>query len=230
MTRSAYIGSVFSVADRQSLVAALAERLPGDIEQQRRFIDAAGEAIDVHRKLTRPAVAEQSEREEKLRRLAKAASEFAEAVEAVARDKDTPFLLRQWQWVELRDGASETSVPHWEQTEAAAKWAQITARAANRGTENARRRRRPGPQPDRALRSLANDIASAYGAIFGERPSAARNGIFARALPTILSAGGVNAEVGETWLHSVIDGAPLPGAPPKRGPKRTRNVPKKAPI
>jgi hypothetical protein len=228
--RSAYIGRILAPEERSILAAELAGRLPGAVDRQCHFLDAVEEAIDLYPKLSLPAAEERERREVKLTRLASAGHAFAKA--AADLEVDGRSLMAQWQWSVL---GRPSQVPRWGQTADAAKWAEVTANAAERGIADMRRAGRPGPRTNRAVFTLVSDIARSYAAAFCEQPSAARNGIFSEVLTLIWRHCDVRdpdhpsrlIQIGGSRLGTVLGGNWLPGEPLKRGrkPKITRNPP-----
>jgi hypothetical protein len=223
LMRTAWIAPVLEPGQRRELTQHLDRILPGESDQRSLFIDAAEECVDIYRKLGKAASAERAEQEHKLQRLLETATWFANAVSALG--PDTRFLLYQHQWSVLGPRA-EIPDAH-QRTAEAAEWARIIARAADRQLNNIRKRRRPGPKGDAAFGALISDIASAYDQVFGEQPSAAREGTFAKALKKILEACGVRdprgaseaLEIGETRLRSILKNQSFTGRAPKPGKK-----------
>jgi hypothetical protein len=200
MTRSAVIAPFLPSAARNTLEANVKQILPCSSEQLAQFLDTAEEAVDIYRKLRIPANREDREQETELRQVVKTGRAFSRALAALPKG-DASDLIRQAQGVVIGE------IPEIEQSIALPE---ITAQTAERLllAKNA------------PIDALIADVAFAYGAVFGMQPSAARNGIFAKILPDILSAclGDLAPEIGESHLKRVLgDRQYIPGPRPKRG-------------
>ena len=221
-----FAGLMLPASERADLARKVSGILPFDGERQARFLDQAEEAASYYFNASRPAWDGLPAVKQKLDDLARAARKFAAAVAALDVDEDGTDRLA----ISQKYAGSLEDIPDYQRTRDAAAWATLTATAA----ENLMRNRlfspgRPGPAVDGALNTLVTDIAWAYGAIFDERASAAREGLFARALTEILAACGIcepgadgTPAIGESRLRGIINDRFLPGRPPARGPKRRR--------
>jgi hypothetical protein len=176
------------------------------------FLERALEAIDEYRKLELPSLKVGLSRAEKMENLATAGFAFAAAVGAL--DEESCSLLQQRQ----RRVLNWELIPAFSKTTAASEWALITAKAA----ELLRRRRREGAPPSEAA-PLIQSLASAYRQHLRKRPSAAREGIFARALAVLFQAAGL-PEQGETAIRNALSALPPTDQPGcNRRPKLPRN-------
>ena len=182
--------------------------LYGSSDEQAEFLKTSLEAVDAHRKLVLPFIDARTRRKDKLAELARAAYQFAEAVSAL--DGDTQELLTQAQWSEQ----GKQDFPAFSKTAEAGAWARVTAKAADRLLKHKSATGRPSGNAG----TLVVDIANAYAHYFRERPSAAREGVFARSLRVLLDAASI-PRIGETQLARILRETHMVAPRPKRGRK-----------
>jgi len=82
-----------------------------------------------------------------------------------------------------------------------------------------RAKSRSGPKKTATLEMLILRIAEVYARVFGVRPSAVRDGMFARALKVILGYCGEKKKPSEKWLGEILKASQSDAPKPKPGPK-----------
>ena len=204
---AAWIGPVLSDKARADLANQMNAILPGSPEQQRQFLYLAEKEVEIYRKLAAPLQRDLDLLPDKLKRVADSGNAFAAALDALGRDSRR--ILHQLLFVEM----GGNHIPEYEQIANSAKCARLLAKAAERHLHEPHQKP-PGPLPggDRAVMSLVNNLACHYARIFQKQPSAARDGIFARALAQILDACDVRSpedkmqplKIGESRLRSIL--------------------------
>jgi hypothetical protein len=228
--RAAWIGLVLAPRQRAALARKVRKRLPRSTpDQQSRFLDVVEEHVDGYRKLALPASQERADRERQMQKVVEAGRAYAQAIAELGPDSGD--ILQQKQWVEM--GRPPTTIPPFGRTVEGARWAGITAAAAERCIAEMRRKRAPGPRADAGLSTLIGDIAYAYGAIFGEPVSPRRSGIFAHVLADVMLACDVRdprrpsevVKIGESRLRSILEKRLLPGW--DSTDRRDTNLPRK---
>jgi hypothetical protein len=221
--RTALIGrAILAPPDQDKLARQLARLLPGTAMQHERFIGAAAEAVDCYRKLHWPGAQERAGQENQLAQLEDAARSYLKAVSVLS--PSAWDRLRQKQFFVLRKEGRSTDppLPPRRLTVDSAQWARITADAAQSLIEELHLKRRPGPKRDTAVSVLLCDLARAYGSIFGERPSAYRNGVFQGALAAIGNAYRLPLDIDERRLKSLLERELPSSQRPSRGRKRRK--------
>ena len=230
MRSAAWISGVLTPAEREDLARQLS-KLPYPEEARRTFLDAADEAIAVYAALLVPAQQDGLERKARVKRLAKAAQEFAESVADL--DKDSEDLVKQSMWAAEGKG----KFAHFDVVRDAGKLADRVAGGCRHWIE--RNSQPPGPKTVGAMNGLIGDLGQAYLAAFGERPSASPNGVFAKSLTEICRAAALPVRfsepdqkprrddtddavevIGKTRLARIIETRVVGGTQPRRGRKR----------
>lgn len=196
----------------EGLAAALDCLLPGTADQRRAFIDAASADLKEHSN-DRPVVASQWRR---LDAVGKAARAFANQVKKL-NGMSRLFLALGWS-----DATGRPAGGPYDRDGFRMKL--LDALVVARETADAAdwvlaRRRRQRPRDEHDANTLVAMIAYSYADAFGHCPSAAREGIFARALRVLLPLGGVDQEIGETRLRGILTTASIPGKPAGPGRK-----------
>lgn len=195
--------------DRSAIAQDLDSILHRDPTAQANFIKRSLNAISVHRLLVEPSIDNGIFSSAKLGRLMKSGHAFARDVSALGDDEKD--LLEQGQWHVL----AKRRFPEFSETAQAGEWARVTAQAAN---WLLRQGKRCGGRPPGRSELLVNLIAAAYAECFGERPSAAREGHFFRALCVLLDEARI-PRIGQTQLTRILNSASMTADRPKRGPK-----------
>lgn len=220
--RAEWISGALTATARSDLVAELAQILPGTDTQRAAFLDAADEEIDAYRKLLAPATHEAELRKARFEALAASGHAFAKAMKAL--DDDSRDLLEQQQLAL----AGKDAIPNFQLTLDAARWVLLTAQAAEKQVESMKHGVGRPPQ-DEALDAMVAFLAHVYGRIFGQQPSAAREGCFARAIDATICAAGISStSIGESRFRTIIKKSAQVVPPPKRGRKAKPNTTKSA--
>jgi hypothetical protein len=84
------------------------------------------------------------------------------------------------------------------------------------------KKRTGGNHASPAMVDLISHVAMAYATTFGERPSFARNGIFARMLNVIFKARGISNAPSASRLKTVLTNLDFVGVPPLRRGRKTK--------
>jgi hypothetical protein len=234
---SAWISGALDAKQRSELEKALSSILPGTRKQRSQFVAVADLEIDAYRKLLKPNIANAAGSAARLAVFERAARAYARALEAL-NSSDFRQLQRGLIMARRRRLRSEIDAvadaqlaragAELEGIKASGLYAKAAVEAVNGDAQalrahvdNAPRRRNTGAPVDAADRGLVKRIAENYAAIFGVRPSPARDGTFDRALQAIFLAAGIPIIVGEKRLTSIINQADvLRAAAPMPGPKR----------
>lgn len=191
-----YIGQVLKPATRKSLIDDLMNIFrSADDGRAAQFLLIAEEEIDSYRKLTVPVLGEQKLLPEQFDQLEKAGRQFHEAVRAIGP------IARSWiaqtQSIMLADrGAFE--VVQFEQTLEAAERAEFMAEAIVHIRKLGWRR-----WEGAAISALMENMAVAYEGVFGQQPSAAREGHFMKATAAILEAANLPT-IGENAVRRIL--------------------------
>jgi hypothetical protein len=208
-----FIGLVFDPATRERLFKDLARILHGTTDERRaKFLEAAELAIDLYHKIDKPFVADQEGLLKQLDRWEKALREVHEATYALGAFGSR--LIAQQQSRMLADPLRAAKLE--KMTLEMADWAKFTADAIRerRGAGLRRRKGRTGP----AMSALIENMARTYARVFGEQPSAAREGYFMQASTAILKAANLPT-VGEKAVRRILEQAQLHAPRPRRGRK-----------
>jgi hypothetical protein len=213
-----------------ALRAALNDILPGSAADRLHFLKIAEEEIRIYRELNKPSLEVMRDVSAQLKDAAKAAAAFAAAVAALNSGAKDALQLEYFM---SSRRASENDDPGDQMAKAEADFKELLAgalsagRAADliaglvdRAPEKRQRFRAKGTPIDSGIVSMTAALTHAYYVIFNERPSAAAEGTFAKALHEIFAAYGVDATMGEKRLQSIINRIAHRTPAPKRGPKK----------
>jgi hypothetical protein len=179
-------------------------------------VDAAHQELEIYRKIRIPSGRDDELRLSRLEALTKHAQGFSNAVGKL--DDATEMLLVQTLWYA---GGKRGEIPQ-------SKSVAVVGAEARRLGEAAKllhdkTRRSPGRKQDQHLSALIASLAKTYEDLFGKRPSAAKNGIFARVIDDILIAASIDSEIGETRLKNIFDQMIFAAPQSKRGRKSRGN-------
>ena len=219
MTLSAWITGALAQEVRAELAGELDSILPGTSEQRAQFLAEADQALDVYAKLWQPTAVAAEREEFQLETFANAGQNFEVVFNQLDAGARQRLRIYYWQTTGQLDdrsaGAGLTDI---------ARLAGVAGRAAAaqlKADRDMRKRRARG-----ALEKLVKELATAYAVTFGEQPSAATEGIFARTLELVLDAGDVKdknlrtAKIGETKLRSILGRTQFNVPRPRAGRKR----------
>jgi DNA repair exonuclease SbcCD ATPase subunit len=159
------------------------------------FAAAINEALDGYAKLLKPAASELRQREQELQALVAAVPAVIRAVNGLSEDTRDRLQLAQW-----ASARRPPQIPEFEKTEQVVHWLEMTVTAAKAELEKIRSSRRAGPQQDRALTSVIQELAEIYGKIFGVPASWSGDGLFMRALQAT-----ERLNISENRLRGMID-------------------------
>lgn len=222
--RAGFVGPFLAASERKKLRNGIRQRVPpaiADDEQIDQFVEAVETAVDTFNKITAPASEDGRDSYAMLDRLSRAAHTLQDLLTNL--DPGTRDLLRQMQGQLTDLGPARVDMRN-----AETAWWVGGIREASEKLLNRKRSRRPGPK-DGPVASLVYEIAISYGQLFGTRPSAAEDGIFADVIGIIFqtcnlrdSATNKAIEIGETRLTTILTKSGyIPGKKPTQGRKPT---------
>lgn len=226
---SAWIPGALSEERRREVEKSLEKILPGSAEQRRQFLATADEEIDAYRKLHKVGLVDDEKGRLRLRAFARTARAFAKAFAALDR-YDMSAIRTGLLMMKRRKNRSDNEVEagaqfrdadtEFAEIACAGRVAPIAADAADAASREGGAPRKLGAPIDAADRGLVKRIADCYARIFGERPSAADEGIFSRALRAIFAGADLKLKLRAKRLEAIINGSAAgTAAAPKRGPK-----------
>lgn len=220
-----------SVALRDSLNRLL----PGTNEDTLHFLVIADEEVRIYGELNKPYLDAKKNIPVRLRKIAETARAFAKSVKVLDIDPDAAERLQLEYLLSRRRDNYNDATADAQLSDAESDWKELRASAEAAGRTGAmieemlerepsgkRRASRKGVPVDPAIISMTASLARAYNVIFHERPSAAAEGIFSRALHAIFSAAALKVTMGEKRLKPIVSRLANRGDPPKRGPKKRR--------
>ena len=225
--QSASIGNSLDVEARKKLADYLAPVLPGSTLKKERFIAAVGGVLDVYHKMTVPYREAHRRTTAAANRIGNDARDLASRLRKLDRATRGRIALeaimaergRQPRPVDEeadKRAASEALVSGNAFLDGLVEKLDALARIATK-IEGSRK-------PSRATDRLIKDLAQAYGAAFGEQPSASKTGIFRNVVRIIFQAAEISEKPDEERLKRLLASEPLPGKPPRRGRKRNNQT------
>jgi hypothetical protein len=221
---SRWISSNWARSIRSALRRDLDEILSGSPEERARFLERSLKAIDIHRQTVMSGAHAAALDAARWTKLATAGRAYYAAVSALDED-EKDLLEAALSEIMSPSQAALGSVwpPRFGDVRRSAQWSRLTAEAAHRLAGEIAGSHGKG-RPERNVHLLIALIARAYEASFHERPSYAREGIFARALRVLFEAGGIKP-LSEELLAQALSRVGTRMPPLKRGPKRPRKLP-----
>jgi len=225
---SAWTSSALGEERRREVEKSLEQIMPGSADQRRQFLATADEEIDAYRKLHKDGLVDDEKGRLRLQAFARTARTFANAFAALDR-YDMSAIRAGLLMMKRRKNRSDDEIEAGVQfRDADTEFAEIAsagrvapiAAAAAEAVSRKDGARGLGGSIDAADRGLVKRIAESYASIFGERPSAANEGIFSRALKLIFKAAELPLKMQEKRLAALIKSSVASrAAAPKRGPK-----------
>ena len=185
-------------------------------ERRQAFFEAARNSLISYQDDIVPALLDDDLRPTRLNDLIESGQAFAAAVAKI--DGNTRFLLEQAHIVFAR---KQGFAPQAAVAKASGAMSELTSAAvAAKLNATIAGRIKSRPQTRSPLPTLIEMVAYSYETIFGEKPSAAGEGRFSKALHVILDAEKIEKKFGEKALGAIFKRIDLVAPAPRRGPKK----------